>query len=227
MCDPALTGLLVHEIVGHMLEADVTASDVELMLRLKLGTPIAWEGLCLVDDPGAEGEGHYVYDDEGTRGHRVTLIQHGRVAGHLHSRATAGALGAEPTGHAQACGYDMAPLVRMSNTFVLPGNEDPQTLVGNIQKGIYAAGTRGAIGGRYLALHPQETYLIENGRITKPIRGMRLCGDAFECLRHVDGIGRDFQLLSGGCGGCYKDGQGPLRTSSGGPHIRLRGMMVR
>lgn len=226
VCDGALTGLLAHEVVGHLLEADVVGSSVELVLQLRPGARIAWEGLTIVDDPATAAEGHYQYDDEGVAGKRVMLVDAGKVSSYLHSRQTAAHFDVVSNGHARAVGYTFGPLVRMSNTFVLPGDVGVDRLFEGVERGVYARGTRGAIGGRYFALEPQEAYLIEHGKIAHRVQGIRLCGDAFTTLRDIDAVADDFNIFSGGLGGCYKGGQGPLRTASGGPHIRIRSVQI-
>jgi TldD protein len=222
VCDPAATGLLCHEVVGHLLEADVVASNLELRLRLRLTVPLAGESLTVIDDPTLPGEGRYTYDDEGVPGRRTTLLADGRVAGYLHSLQTAALFDMEPTGHGRAFDHTRPPLVRMSNTMVLPGTATPEELIADVRSGILACGTRGAVGGRFFALEPQEAWYIRNGRVCEPVTGVRIGGNTFTTLRTIDAVSSDAKLFSGGIGGCFKGDQGPLRTASGGPHLRMR-----
>ena len=226
ICDQELTGVLVHEVVGHLLEADVVASNMEHLLRLRIGAQLASEKTTIVDDPSTKGEGYYMYDDEGIRGQRTCLIQSGRIQSYLHTRETAHHFKVNATGHGRAVNYAHKPLARMSNTFLVSGHDPVESLFEDITHGIYARGARGAVGGRFFTLEPQEAFIIESGKVLSQVNGVCLYGDAYTTLQNIDLVANDFVLHSGGRGGCFKEGQGPLRVASGGPHIRIRNIQI-
>ena len=224
--DPELSGVFAHEVVGHLMEADLLASNLASAFRLQPGTQLAIGSFSVVDDPTIQGEGSYAFDDEGFPAVPVALIRHGRVAGLLHSGATSRYFLQQPNGRARAVEWDEPPVVRMSNTIVEPGNHAVDELFLGIRKGIYARGARSALGGTSFTIVPREAWWIENSRITNPIGGFEFTGESMDALSAITAVADDVRLYGGGIGGCFKNGQGPLRTGSGGPHIRLSSLLV-
>jgi len=225
--DNRLCGVFAHEAFGHLSEADFICENDRLRQIMRLGRRFADDGVTIVDDPTLPQEaGSYAFDSEGVPARRTALLEGGVLAGRLHSRETAAKMDEAPTGNARAISYHYQPIVRMSNTFVLPGDRDPQEMIAETRRGIYA---RGFLGGQtnieMFTFTPEEAHLIEDGRLTRRVRDMTLTGNVFETLHHIDAVGNDLRLF-GGLGGCGKGGQAPLPVGDGGPHIRVRNLVV-
>ncbi len=222
-----MCGVFAHEAFGHLSEADFIYENPQLREIMKIGTRFGADGMNIVDDPTLTGEaGSYPFDSEGVPGRRSHLLKNGVLTGRLHSRETAAKMNEEPTGNARAISYGFAPIVRMSNTFILPGEATLEQMLEQTQNGIYAIGL---LGGQtnieMFTFTPEEACIIENGRLGRKVRDLTLTGNVFETLKNIDMIGNDLKL-SGGLGGCGKGGQVPLPVSDGGPHIRVRNLVV-
>lgn len=225
LCDPALTGVFVHEAFGHLSEADFIYEHERLKEMMTLGRRFAGENVSIVDDATLPGEcGSYGFDSEGVPGQRTWLMREGRLAGRLHSRETAARMNEAPTGSARAMGSGYAPVVRMSNTFLLPGETPFERMLAETQDGLYA---RGFLGGQtdmeMFSFSAERAWRIRNGRLAEPVRDVVLSGNVFQTLARVDAIGDDLRLNGGGCG---KGNQSSLPVSDGGPHIRVRDVVV-
>lgn len=220
--DNKLLALIVHEAFGHCAEADLVLSgDV---LTGKLGQRVASELVTIVDDPGPEhAHGWTPYDDEGVEGRKVVIVEKGVLKGYMHSRETAAEMGAEPTGNARAQDYSFAPIVRMRNTYMEPGDWKPEEIIAETREGYYL---KGALGGQAdtngeFMFAVQEAWRIEKGELTEAYRGVAVSGNALEVLGSVDAVGRDFKI--GFPGTCGKGQAAPV--DGGGPHIRCRIMV--
>lgn len=220
--DNKLLALIVHEAFGHCAEADLVLSgDV---LTGKLGQRVASELVTIVDDPGPEhAYGWTPYDDEGVEGRKVVIVEGGVLKGYMHSRETAAEMGAEPTGNARAQDYSFAPIVRMRNTYMEPGDWKPEEIIAETREGYYL---KGALGGQAdtngeFMFAVQEAWRIERGELTEAYRGVAVSGSALEVLSSVDAVGRDFKI--GFPGTCGKGQAAPV--DGGGPHIRCRIMV--
>jgi TldD protein len=227
IADPQLAGVFAHEAFGHLSEADFVYENPQLMEVMQLGRRFGQDHLTIVDDPTLEGEaGSYRYDSEGTPGRRTALIQDGVLTSRLHSRETAARMGEEPTGNARAINHEHQPIVRMSNTFIEPRDWEREALIADTEEGLYA---RGSIGGmtnmEMFTFSAEEGFIIRGGRLAERVRDVVLTGNVFETLASIDAIGSDL-TLTGGLGGCGKEGQNPLRVSTGAPHIRIRNCLV-
>lgn len=225
--DPKLSGVFAHEAFGHLSEADFLYENEQLLKIMKLGRVFGNQDLNIIDEPPIPGEGgFYLYDDEGVASRKTYLIREGKLVGRLHSRETAAKMGEEPTGNARAISYEYPPIVRMSNTYIEPKNMSKEEMISGIKRGIYARGFRGGQTNlEMFTFAPEEGYLIENGKLTKPIRDFNLTGNIFTTLKNIDAIGDDLVLFAGP-GGCGKGEQSPLPVSTGGPHIRIRNLVV-
>ena len=225
--DPQLAGVFAHEAFGHLSEADFLYENADLLDLMVLGERFGPDGLCIVDDGTLPGEaGTAAYDSEGTPTQRTYLIRDGVLTGRLHSRETAAQMGEEPTGNARAITYRHEPLVRMTNTFIEPRDLPFEQMLAPIDRGIYAVGTRGGqTNMEMFTFAAEEAFEITAGRLGRPLRDVTLTGNVFETLAHVDGIGDDLRLF-GGLGGCGKAGQSPLPVADGGPHVRVRDVVV-
>lgn len=225
--DPKLSGVFAHEAFGHLSEADFLYENERLLQIMRLNRRFGKEILNIVDEPPIPGTGgFYLYDDEGVPSRKTYLIKEGRLVGRLHSRETAAKLGEEPTGNARAISYEYPPIVRMSNTYIEGGEKDKEEMISQVKEGIYACGFRGGQTNlEMFTFAPEEGYIIKNGKLTKKIRDLNLTGNIFTTLSRIDAIGNDVILFTGP-GGCGKGDQSPLPVSAGGPHIRVRELVV-
>jgi TldD protein len=224
--DNKLTGLFMHEALGHAAEADHVLYG-ETILKDKLGEEIAYNGLTVADDPTIESShGFYRYDDEGVRSNRTEVIKNGVLVSYLHSRETAGRLGASPTANARAADYSDTPLVRMSNTVIEEGNWRFEEMLEDIPFGIYAKGMRGGqvdtIKGEF-QFSAEEAFLIENGGLSTRLKNVSLSGRTLDVLKHIDAVGNDQKR--GTIGFCGKDGQ-DVPVCEYAPHVRVTKIMV-
>lgn len=225
--DPELCGVFIHEAFGHLAEADHIYENEKMEELMKIGKRFGGDELTIVDDASLNLEaGSYDYDDEGISAGKIHLINNGIFSNRLHSRETAAKMGETITGNARSINYSFEPIVRMSNTYLEPRNITFEEMIADIKEGIYA---KSCIGGNtdceMFTFSAQQAYLIKNGKITDLIRDVVLTGNVFETLMNIEAIGDDL-VLFGGLGGCGKNGQSPLPVSCGGPHIRIKDVLV-
>ncbi len=225
--DPFLAGIFAHEAFGHLSEADFVYSNKEMQSIMKLGTQFGNRKLTIVDNATLPGErGSYRYDDEGVPAQKNYLIRNGILVGRLHSRESAGKMSERSTGNARAITYRYAPIVRMSNTYIEKGNCTFEELISGVENGIYAVGS---LGGQtqleIFTFSSAKAYMIRNGKIGTMVRDVVLSGNVFETLKAIDGIGNDTKIHSG-LGGCGKEEQYPLPVGHGGPHLRIRNVII-
>ncbi|MGQ9732296.1 MAG: TldD/PmbA family protein [Candidatus Zipacnadales bacterium] len=224
---PTIVGVFIHEALGHNAEADLVLGG-DSILDGKLGTQVASELVTVVDDSTIPGSwGSYKYDSEGTPGQRRTLIEKGILKGFMHSLETAARMGVEPNGSGRAQGYDSRPIVRMSNTIVLPGTATLEDLAKDIDLGVLLEG--GEWGyvmtakGHYTC-HAGYGRMIRHGQIAEPLRDVSVAGVILDTLINVDGVTEEFEMLTMG-GMCGKNGQA-MYTNGGGPYMRVRELVV-
>ncbi|VVB66119.1 Zinc metalloprotease TldD [Candidatus Gugararchaeum adminiculabundum] len=223
--DSEMAGVMAHEAVGHASEADAIMSN-DTILKGKLGKKIGAEIVNITDDPGVPGGfGSFEFDDEGTKSSATKIVTNGIFTGFMQSRETAALLRGEPNGSARAASYADTPIVRMSNTFFLPGEQQKEELFEGIKKGVYVKGMQGGCvitkTGNFV-FTSQEGFMIENGKITTPLRNCMLNGDILETLKRVEGVSKDFATSPGWCG---KMGQ-TINVSDGGPHVRIGKILI-
>ncbi len=225
--DPILSGIFAHEAFGHLSEADHIAENDRLKELMRIGTRFGVEELTIVDDATLPGErGSYHYDDEGVPAGRTELIKNGVLVGHLHSRDTAEKMGEPLTGNARAVSYKFPPIVRMSNTFIEPREKSLDELLGEVADGLYVVGSRGGMTElETFTFSSQYAFKIEKGKKTKLVRDVTLSGNVFETLKNIEAIGKEL-IIHGGIGGCGKGGQSPLPVGTGGPHIRIKNVVI-
>ena len=218
-------GVLFHEACGHGLEADLVGRDASVF-RDKVGTQVASPLVNLVDDGTYAREwGTYAIDDEGHPAQRNTLIENGELTDYMWDHLRARKAGRASSGNGRRQSYHHLPMVRMTNTYVLAGEEDPDEIIRQTPRGIYCVQLGGgqvntATGDFVFGI--TEAYMIENGEVTHPIRSANLIGNGPEVLRAIDAVGNDFDTWTGTCG---KDGQG-VPVSSGQPTLRVSAMTV-
>jgi TldD protein len=236
--DPHFNALVAHEIIGHPCEAD-RALKMEAAYagrswflpsldHNEIGRPVGSPLLWACSDPTLTGYGHYRYDHEGTPSRRVTHIEGGVFRGFINSRATAAALGVEPNGSARASEAWHVPLIRMSNTFFLPGASDPAQMIAEVDHGYYVCGCLVpsiAESRENFRISSRKVYEIEHGRIGRLYRAGSVIADSKSFFTKVDAVGNDLRLIA--IPNCGK-GQ-PMqvkRMSNGGPTLRSRARLA-
>ncbi len=224
--DPILAGVFTHEAFGHLSEADFVYQNEKLQQIMVLGKRFGNKYLNIVDDATIPNlRGSYKYDDEGMPAAKTFLIQEGILVGRLHSRETAAKMGEKPTGNARAINYLFPPIVRMTNTFIEPGNTSFEEMISGIKEGIYVKDWYGGMTSlEMFTFSSGEAYMIRKGKLAELLRPVMLTGNVFVTLGNIDAIGNDLQMNQGG--GCGKGGQSPLPGSNGSPHIRIRHCLV-
>jgi len=225
--DPMLAGIFAHEAFGHTAEADEIYADPALQEIMAVGRRFGPETLSIVDDATLQGpNGFTPFDDEGVPGKRKYLLREGVLASLLHNRETATRAGVAPTGNARAIDYHFPPIIRMTSTYIEAGPSTFDEMLASVPRGIYARRAKGGTGGETFSFTAEDGYLIENGRLTKHIRDLKLQGNLFRTLENVAAVGNDFVLPDEGVGGCGKGGQSPLPVATGGPHLLIRGVQI-
>ncbi len=224
IADPTLTGVMIHEALGHAAEADLILQN-DSILKDKLNTQIASDIVNIHDDATIkDGFGYYPYDAEGVKTQPNQLVKNGELISLLSSRETASKLNMESSGNARSI-ISEAPIVRMSNTYLQPGEMNFEELIEDIPDGIYLKGSRGGqveTGKGIFQFNAAEGYKIKNGELTTHLRDVSLSGNILETLKNVEAIGNDFKLTVGFCG---KNGQ-TVPVGDGGPHTKINNAMV-
>ena len=223
---PGGGGVLFHEACGHGLEADLVAKSASVFAG-RIGETVAAPMVTLVDDGTMAGEwGHYGIDDEGKPAARNVLISGGVLTDYMWDRLRARKQGRASSGNGRRQSYQHLPMVRMTNTFIDNGDTSPDDIVADTPEGVYVAQLGGgqvntATGDFVFGM--TEAYLIENGRITAPIREGNLIGNGPDVLTRIDALGNDFAM--GSPGTCGKDGQG-VPVGDGTPTLRVTALTV-
>jgi TldD protein len=218
LLDSELTGVFIHEALGHASEADLILQK-DSILEGKMNTSIGSDLVTIIDDASMDAFGYYGYDVEGVKTRENVLVKDGILISLLSSRETAFKLGLESSGNARSSLGDQ-PIVRMSNTYLKPGNLSFEELIEDIKEGIYLKGSRGGqvdTGKGVFQFNAAESFCIYNGEIKDPLRDVSLSGNILEILQKVDGVANDFHM---GVGFCGKSGQ-TAPVGDGGPHTRV------
>jgi len=220
-------GVFAHEAVGHATEADFVISG-ESILTGRLGEKVGSEDVTIYDDPTfLGGYGSFKYDSEGTPAEKRTLIEKGILKTYILNKEAAAKLNFKPNGGARAQGYHFRPIPRMSNTYIGPGDYSFEELIEDIDTGVYVKGTRGgqvniAIGS--FQFSAQEAFMIEKGKVTKPLLDVSLSGLTLETLSNIDAVGKDFSMTN--IGFCGKADQSNLPVGNGGPSVRIQNVVL-
>ena len=220
-------GVLLHEAVGHGLEGDFNRKGSSAFAG-RLGERVAAPGVTVIDEGAIEGRrGSLTIDDEGTPTGRTVLIEDGILKGYLQDRLNARLMGMEPTGNGRRESFAHAPMPRMTNTFMLGGNDDPEELLSRVKDGIYCASFGGGqvdiTNGKFV-FSCTEAYRVKNGKLGDPVKGATLIGDGPSVLTRVKGIGNDM-ALDEGVGVCGKGGQS-VPAGVGQPTLYIDGITV-
>jgi TldD protein len=218
-------GTMIHEAVGHGLEGDIVNENMSVYAG-KVGQKVASPLITVVDDGTmAAKRGSFGFDDEGEPSRRNVLIQDGKLTGYMHDRLSALKMGAKPTGNGRRESYRHRPVPRMTNTIIVPGQEDPDSIISRTPHGLLVkkmgGGQVNTVNGDFV-FEVQEGYLIQDGRIGEPVRGATLTGNGPQVLRQIDLVGTD---LGFGLGTCGKNGQGaPVGDAQ--PTLRIPSIVV-
>ena len=218
-------GVLLHEAVGHGLEADAVHKRASVYAG-RLGDQLAQRGITAYDDGRRQGEwGSDGIDDEGTPTRRTTVLEDGRLTSYLYDLIRARSDGVDSTGNGRRQSFRHLPIPRMTNTYFAPGDASPGDLIAGVERGLYAVSFGGgqvepATGDFVFGV--SEGYLIENGRVTAPVRGATLVGNGIEALGAVEAVADDLLLATGYCG---KGGQ-QVPAGVGQPHVFIRELTV-
>ena len=224
---PGWPGVILHEAVGHGLEGDFNRKGTSAFSG-RIGERVGAPGVTVVDDGSIAGRrGSLSIDDEGTPTSETVLIENGILKGYMQDRLNARLMGMEPTGNGRRESYAHAPMPRMTNTYMTAGNLSPEEIVASVKHGIYAVSFGGGqvdiTSGKFV-FGCTEAYMIENGKVTQPIRGAMLIGNGPDAMHRVSMIGNDMKLDTG-IGMCGKAGQG-VPVGVGQPHLRMDRMTV-
>ena len=224
---PGWPGILLHEAIGHGLEADFNRKKTSAFSGL-LGQKVANEICTVVDDGTLPGRrGSLNVDDEGTPTSQTVLIERGVLRGYMQDKLSSKLMGAHLTGNGRRASYAHIPMPRMTNTYMLAGDSAPEEILRSVKRGLYAAQFGGGqvdiTNGKFV-FTASEAYWIEDGRITRPVRNATLIGDGPTVLRHVSMVGNDL-ALDEGIGTCGKDGQS-VPVGVGIPTIKIDRLTV-
>jgi TldD protein len=221
------SGILLHEAIGHGMEADFNRKGVSIYSD-KIGKPVARPFVNIVDEGTQEGaRGAINVDDEGNLAGRTTLVQDGVLATYLHDTISARHYGVKPTGNGRRESYQYAPMPRMRSTYMLPGPHKHDEIVSSVKKGIYCSNfTNGQvqIGAGDFTFYVKNGYLIEDGKLTRPIKDVNIIGNGPKVLEKVDMVADDLVIDEGGWT-CGKDGQS-VPVSQGIPTVRVASITV-
>lgn len=220
-------GVLLHEAIGHGLEGDFNRKGTSAFSG-RIGEQVASPLCTVVDDGTLQGRrGSLSVDDEGSQTNCTTLIENGILTGYIHDKLNARLMGHKPTGNGRRESFAHLPMPRMTNTYMQAGESDPAEIIASVEKGLYAVNFGGGqvdiTSGKFV-FGATEAYLIENGKITRPVRGATLIGDGPSVLTQVSMVGNDLALDSG-VGVCGKDGQS-VPVGVGQPTLKIDAMTV-
>ncbi|MDX1404711.1 MAG: metalloprotease TldD [Woeseiaceae bacterium] len=220
-------GILLHEAVGHGLEGDFNRKGTSAFTG-RIGEQVASSLCTVVDDGTLDGRrGSLAVDDEGTPGQCNVLIENGILKGYMQDKLNARLMGVAPTGNGRRESFAHIPMPRMTNTFMLAGPHDPQEIIASVDKGLFAPSFGGGqvdiTSGKFV-FSANEAYLIENGKVTTPVKGAMLIGDGPDVLGRISMVGNDLEL-DRGVGTCGKDGQS-VPVGVGQPTLRIDELTV-
>ena len=224
---PGWPGILLHEAIGHGLEGDFNRKKTSVFSGL-MGENVAAPNVTVIDDGTiSDRRGSLTTDDEGTPTERTVLIEDGRLVGYLQDRLNARLMDMVSTGNGRRESYAHTPMPRMTNTYMLGGDHDPEAIIGSVDSGLYAVNFGGGqvdiVSGKFV-FSCTEAYQIEGGKLGAPVKGATLIGNGSEVLTKVSMVGNDM-MLDPGIGTCGKDGQG-VPVGVGQPTIRIDGLTV-
>lgn len=224
---PGWPGVLLHEAVGHGLEGDFNRKGSSAFSG-RMGERVAAKGVTVVDDGTLTGRrGSLNIDDEGTQTQCTTLIEDGILTGYMQDKMNAGLMGEKSTGNGRRESYAHLPMPRMTNTYMLAGDREPEEIIASVKRGLYAVNFGGGqvdiTSGKFV-FSASEAYMIEDGKVTYPVKGATLIGNGPDAMSRISMIGNDLQL-DAGVGVCGKDGQS-VPVGVGQPTLKLDDVTV-
>jgi TldD protein len=224
---PGWPGVLLHEAVGHGLEGDFNRKGLSAFSG-RMGQQVASSGVTVVDDGTLpDRRGSLTVDDEGTPSQCTTLIENGILVNYMQDKLNAKLMGMQPTGNCRRESYAHMPIPRMTNTYMLAGNHHPEDIIRSVKRGLYAVNFSGGqvdITSGQFVFSASEAYLIEDGRVTRPVKGATLIGNGPEIMNKISMIGNDL-ALDPGIGVCGKDGQS-VPVGVGQPTLKIDAITV-
>ena len=224
---PGWPGVLLHEAVGHGLEGDFNRKGLSAFSGC-MGQQVASAGVTVVDDGTLmDRRGSLTMDDEGTPTQCTTLIENGILVNYMQDKLNARLMGMQPTGNCRRESYAHVPMPRMTNTYMLAGQYHPEEIIRSVERGLYAVNFSGGqvdITSGQFVFSASEAYLIENGRVTRPVKGATLIGNGPEVMKKISMIGNDL-ALDAGIGVCGKDGQS-IPVGVGQPTLKIDSLTV-
>lgn len=224
---PGWPGVLLHEAVGHGLEGDFNRKGLSAFSGC-LGQQVASPGVTVVDNGTlTDLRGSLTMDDEGTPTQCTTLIENGVLVNYMQDKLNAKLMGMKPTGNCRRESYAHVPMPRMTNTYMLAGSYNPEEIIRSVERGLYAVNFGGGqvdITSGQFVFSASEAYLIENGKVTKPVKGATLIGNGPEVMKKISMVGNDL-ALDGGIGVCGKDGQS-VPVGVGQPTLKIDALTV-
>lgn len=224
---PMAAGVFAHESFGHKSEADFMVGDEEMIKEWQLGKHVGSPALSIIDDGNVIGSGYTPYDDEGNKACKTTLIEKGILSGRLHSVETAAALNESATGNARAMNFEYEPIVRMTCTYIDSDRKmTKEELIGGVKYGILVDTIKHGSGMSTFTIAPSMAFLIEDGKVTKPVKFSVISGNVMKTLDQIDAVSDELVLLSFVGGGCGKMEQYPLPVGFGGPYVRVKEINV-
>jgi TldD protein len=223
--DPKLCGTFIHEAFGHACEADAILAG-ESLLADKMNSKVGNDNINIIDDGTMIDEyGYSPLDDEGIEGRKTDLVKDGKLVGLIHSLETASKMGIAPTGNSRAMGYSVKPLVRMTNTYLAPGDASLDEMLSELKNGLLCVGWKygycDPVDGSFM-FKMAKAYKIENGEKTQVIRDAAISGMTLDVLSKISLISKDLELDPGHCG---KGGQS-VPVGSGGPYTMIKDMVI-
>jgi TldD protein len=224
---PGWPGILLHEAIGHGLEGDFNRKGSSAFSG-RIGQRVAAPGVTVVDDGTiSKRRGSLNVDDEGNPTQRSVLIEDGILRGYIQDTLNARLMNMTPTGNGRRESYAHVPMPRMTNTYMLNGDKDPAEIIAGVRNGLYAANFGGGqvdiVSGKFV-FSAAEAYMIQDGKITHPVKGATLVGNGPDALTHVSMLGNDMSLDSD-VGTCGKEGQS-VPVGVGQPTLRIDGLTV-
>jgi TldD protein len=224
---PGWPGVLLHEAVGHGLEGDFNRKGTSAFTG-RIGEQVAARGVTIVDDGTLpERRGSLSIDDEGTPTSSTVLVEDGVLCTYMQDKLNARLMNMPLSGNGRRQSFAHLPMPRMTNTYMLPGEHEPEEIIASVKRGLYAVNFAGGqvdiTSGRFV-FSASEAYLIEDGRVTRPVRGATLIGNGPDAMTRVSMVGNDLQL-DAGIGVCGKDGQS-VPVGVGQPTLRIDGLTV-
>lgn len=224
---PGWPGVLLHEAVGHGLEGDFNRKGLSAFSG-RIGQQVAAEGVTVVDDGTlADRRGSLTIDDEGTATQCTTLIENGILVNYMQDKLNAKLMGMKPTGNCRRESYAHIPMPRMTNTYMLAGKYSPEEIIRSVKRGLYAVNFGGGqvdITSGQFVFSASEAYLIENGKITTPVKGATLIGNGPDAMKKISMVGNDL-AMDKGIGVCGKDGQS-VPVGVGQPTLKVDALTV-